>query len=82
MRMPSGYIVKLAHVTLLQAMGKPTPHGPEEMFYVQNVPGSDRIVWLKSLEGAVHLIPLEPSGKWIVNNRIDHHTWNEFHDCL
>ena len=82
MRTPSGCVLKLAHVTLLQAMGKLTPNGPEGMYNVQNVPGSDWIVWLKSLEGAVHLIPLEPSGKWIVNNRIDHHTWNEVHDCL
>ena len=74
MRTPSSYVLKLAHVTFLQVMGKPTPHGSEGMYYVQNIPGSDRIVWLKLLEGAVHLIPLESSGKWIVNNHIDHHT--------
>jgi len=39
-------------------------------------------VWLRSLEGTAHLIPLEPGHRWIVNSRIDYHTWNELNDRL
>lgn len=77
-----GSLHKLAHVTFLHVSGNPTPHGPAGMCFVQLPPQCNRVVWLKSLEGAVHLIPLEPSDKWLINNRIDHQTWNELHDSL
>ena len=44
--------------------------------------GGDYMVWLWSLEGAAHLIAIEPRYRWIVNNRIDYHTWNELNDGL
>ena len=42
----------------------------------------DIVVWLRSLEGMAYLIPLEPGHHWIVNNRIDYHTWNELNNGL
>jgi len=77
-------LYRLAHVSLLQVIGNPTPKGPEGMACVkkrENGTG-DIVVWLRSLEGTAHLIPLEPGHRWIVNNRIDYHTWNELNDGL
>jgi len=37
-------------------------------------------VWVQAIEEAAHLIPLEPSQNWIVNNRVDYHIWNEIND--
>jgi len=52
---------RLAHVSLLQVIGNPTPKGPEGMGYVQRRENGagDIVVWLRSLESMVHLIPLE-----------------------
>lgn len=82
LKVPSGSLLKLAHVTLLEPIGNPTPHGPEGMFAVRKWSDGNKIVWLKCLEGAVHLIPLEPEGQWLVNNRIDHQTWNMYYDLV
>ncbi|KAF8415030.1 hypothetical protein EV426DRAFT_579132 [Tirmania nivea] len=75
-------LYKLGHVTLLDWMGNQTPYGSEGMFYVQEFKrgGGQTIVWLRAIEGAAHLIPLEPERKWIVNNRVDYHVWNEMND--
>jgi len=75
---------RLAHVSLLQVIGSPTPKGPEGIGYVQRRENrtGDIVVWLRSLEGMTHLIPLEPGHRWIANNRIDYHTWNELNDGL
>ena len=73
---------KLAHVTFLDWVGNPTPHGAEGMSRVEAYTGGggQSIVWLSAIEGAVHLIPLEPERNWIVNNRVDYHVWNEMND--
>jgi hypothetical protein len=84
LRGQDGQLYKLAHVSILQVIGNPTPKGPEGMAYVQvrqNQSG-DCVVWLRSLEGVAQLIPVEPNCRWIVNNRIDYHTWNELNDGL
>ena len=72
----------MAHVTLLNWVGNPMPHGPEGMSRVEGYAGvgGQSIVWLCAIEGAVHLIPLEPEWNWIVNNHVDYHVWNEMTD--
>jgi len=74
--------LKLSHVTLLNWAGNPTPHGPEGISRVEGYAGvgGQSIVWLCAIEGAVHLIPLEPEWNWIVNNHVDYHVWNEMTD--
>jgi len=66
---------KLAHVTLLDWVGNPMPHGADGMSRVEACTGGggQSIVWLSAIEGAVHLIPLEPERNWIVNNHVDYH---------
>jgi len=73
---------KLAHVTLLDWVGNPMPHGAEGMSRVEAYTGGggQSIVWLSAIEKAVHLIPLEPERNWIVNNHVDYHVWNEMND--
>ena len=72
-------VYKLSHVTLLDWLGNPTPHGLEGMSRVEGRTGGggDCIVWLRAIEGAVHLIPLESERNWIVNHLVDYHVWNE-----
>jgi hypothetical protein len=38
------------------------------------------VVWLRTIEGAAHLIPVEPERNCIVNKRVDYHVWNEMND--
>ena len=75
-------LYRLAHVTLLDWVGNQMPHGPEGMSYVQEFTsgGGQTVIWLSGIEGAAHLIPLEPERKWIVNNRVDYNVWNEMND--
>jgi hypothetical protein len=75
-------IYKLAHVTRLSWTGNGKPSGAEGMSYVGEVTGGgcQNVVWVHAIEGAVHLIPLEPNRHWIVNNRVDYHVWNEVND--
>ena len=70
-----GELYKLAHVTLLQWVGNPIPHGPEGMSYVESPPmgQGEIVVWIRNIEGAVHLVPLEPNQKWVVNNWVDYY---------
>jgi len=75
-------LFNLAHVTLLNWVGNPMPHGPEGMSRVEGYAGvgGQSIVWPSVIEGAVHLISLESERNWIVNNRVDYHVWNEMND--
>ena len=75
---------KLAHVTLLEWVGNGIPHGPEGMSYVESPPmgQGEMVVWIRNIEGAVHLVPLELNQRWVVNNRVDYHVWNEMNDGL
>ena len=75
-----GKVDKLAHVSLLQVLGDPTPHGPEGMSGVEEFTEGGKVIRLSSLEAAAHLIPLQPARKWIVNNRIDYNAWNAMPD--
>ena len=79
-----GELYKLAHVTILQCAENPIPHGLENMSYVESHSGEKggSVVWVRNIEGAVHLVPLEPERKWVVNNRVDYHVWNEINDGL
>ena len=79
-----GELYKLAHVTIVEWVGNPIPHGPEGMSYVESRPmgEGEMVIGIRNIEGAVHLVPLEPDQKWIVNNRVDYHVWNEMNDGL
>ena len=79
-----GELYKLAHITLLQWVGNPIPHGPEGMSYVESPPmgQGEIVVWIRNIEGVVHLVPLELNHRWVVNNRIDYHVWNKMNDGL
>jgi len=79
-RRRDGALYKLAHVSLLQVIGNPTPYGLEGMSVIEEWVGVYKVVLIRCLEGAAHLVPLEPSQFWIVNNRIDYHTWNTIHN--
>jgi len=69
-------------VILLEWAGNPTPHDPEWMSEVKEFlhGGGQTVVWLRTIEGAVHLIPVESERNWIVHNRVDYHVWNEMND--
>jgi len=56
------------------------PYRPEGMPAVEDFKEGAKVVRLRLLEGAVHLIPIELIRKWIVNNRIDYHTWEALND--
>ena len=70
---------RLAHITLLKVIGSQTPDGPEGMPRVGN-PTKNHVIQITDIEGMAHLIPIEPDNLYLVNNRIDHHTWNDIHD--
>ena len=82
LRGSNGKLHKLAHVALLEWAGNPTPEGPEGMSEVKDLlhGGGQTVVWLRTIEGVAHLIPVEPEPNWIVNNRVDYHVWNEMND--
>ena len=73
-------LYKLVHVSLLQVSGDPTPHRPEGMCGVEEITYGGIVMPLSLLEGPALLIPLEPTQKWIVNNRMDYNAWNTMHD--
>ena len=77
-----GKIYKLAHVTMLEWFGNPIPHGPEGISYIESRPKGEGeiVVGIRNIEVAVHLVSLEPDWKWIVNNHVDYHVWNEMND--
>jgi hypothetical protein len=72
---------RLAHVTMLQCIGKAAAQGVEGMVRV-GWPTAEQslVVRIAEVEGMAHLIPLEPGESWLVNNRIDLHSWNNIYD--
>ena len=68
----------------MEWVGNPIPYGPEGMSYIDSRPmgEGDMVIWIRNIEGAVHLVPLEPDRKWVVNNLLYHHIWNEMNDGL
>ena len=79
-----GELYKLAHVTLLEWVGNAIPHVPEGMSYIESPPMGEGeiVVWIRIIQGAVHLVPLEPNQRWVVNNLVDYHIWNDMNDRL
>ena len=75
---------KLAHVSTVEWVGNPIPHTPEGMSYAESRPmgEGEMVIWTQNIEGAVHLVPLEPDRTWVVNNRVDYHICNEMNDGL
>ena len=70
---------RLAHVSLLKLMGSPTPDGPEGIARV-GTPMKNHVIKITDIEGMAHLIPIDLDNLYLVNNRIDQHTWNDIHD--
>ena len=69
----------LAHISLTKVVGSQAPDGPEGMCRV-GTPMTNHVIRISDIEGMAHLIPIEPDRLYLVNNRIDQHTWNEIHD--
>ncbi|KAF8432802.1 hypothetical protein BGX38DRAFT_1146329 [Terfezia claveryi] len=69
----------LAHVSLMTIVGSLTPDGPEGMVRV-GLPSTDHVIRIADIESMAHLIPIHDEELYIVNNRIDLHTWNDIHD--
>jgi len=69
----------LAHVSLVSIIGSPTPDGPEGMVQV-GLPMRSHVVAVADIQGMAHLVPVNPEELYLVNNRIDVHTWNDIHD--
>ena len=69
----------LAHISLLTVIRSATPDGPEGMVRV-GIPMQNHVICITDIEGMAHLIPVEPGNRYLVNNRIDVHTWNDIHD--
>jgi len=82
LRGKSQEIYKLAHITSLNWTGNGKPGGLERMSFLGKFTAREgqNMVWVQAIEGAAHLIPLEPSRNWIGNNRVDYHVWNEVND--
>jgi len=81
-RRSNAKLYKLAHVIQLEWAGNPMPHVPEGMSEVKEYlhGGVQTGVRLGTIVRAEHLIPVEPEGNWIVNNRVDYYVWNERKD--
>ena len=69
----------LAHISLLKVVGSQIPDGPEGMPRV-GIPMRNYVIPIADIEGIAHLIPIETDRLYLVNNRIDQHTWNDIHD--
>ena len=70
---------RLAHISLLSVVGSPTPDGSEGMVRVGK-PVTNHVVRVADIEGMEHLIPVNPEELYLVNNRVDVHTWNDIHN--
>jgi len=70
---------RLAHISLLMVVGSPTPDGSEGMVRV-GTPLKNHVVRIGVIKEMAHLITINSDNLYLVNNRIDVHTWNEIHD--
>ena len=68
-------------MTMLQCIGKVATQGVEGMVRI-GWPTVEQslVVRMAQVEGMAHLIPLEPGESCLVNNRIDHQSWNNVYD--
>jgi len=72
---------RLAHMTMLQCIGKAAAQGVEEMVRVGWPMVEQSLgVSIAQVEGIAHLIPLDPGESWLVNNRIDFQSWKNIYD--
>ena len=81
-KIPGGdQIYRLVHVTLTSLVGPKTMSNEEGMIKVGLTEWAKNVVVRASdIGGMVHLIPIEKDRLWLVNNRIDLHTWNLLYD--
>jgi len=76
-------VFKLCHCTLTESVSGNYPTQEEGMITLQwkrcqgNV-----VVDMSRIEGVAHLVPIEPEGRWLHNNRIDLKAWNEIYDHM
>jgi len=70
---------RLAHISLITVVGSPTPNGSEGIVGV-GTPVKNHVVRIGDIEGMAHLITINPDNLYLVNNRIDVHTWNKIHN--
>ena len=70
---------RLAHISLLKVMESLTPDGPEGMARIRT-PMKNHVIKITDIEGMAHLIPIDPDNLYLMNNRIDQHTWNDLYD--
>ena len=70
---------RLVHISLLKVIVVQTPDGPEGMARVGTAM-KNHVIPITDIEGMVHLIPIEPDNLYLLNNRIDQHTWNDIHN--
>ena len=70
---------RLAHVSVLSVVGSPMPCGPEGMIRI-STPIKNHVIGITGIEGMAHLILVDPGKLYLINNRIDVHTWNNIHD--
>jgi len=76
---PANTCYRLAHVSLLTIVGSPMPDGSEGMIWVGK-PMKSHVIRLVDIEGMAYLVIVNPEELYLVNNRIDVHTWNDIHD--
>ena len=70
---------RLAHISLLSVVGSATPDGSEGMVRVGKGV-TKHVVRVADMEGMAHLIPVNPEQLYLVNERVDVHSWNDIHD--
>jgi len=73
---------EVALVKLLRVKGSRRPHSEEGMIRMEWIDGERGVHFIRisDMERMAHLIPLEKGKVWLVNNRIDFHTWNELYE--
>ena len=74
-------VYRLAHISSTTIVGGRSIDNDEGMIRVRlSYPPKNKIVRIGDLRGMVHMIPVEPSGVWVINNRIDLYSWNLLYD--
>ena len=74
-------VYRLVHITPTFVIGPKTISNEEGIIKVGWKERTKNVVVRASdIQGMVHLIPVEKDRVWLVNNRIDLHTWNLLYD--
>ena len=79
-----GRLYILVHVTVLESVGNPLPNGAQWMSDLESpsIGQGEIVVWIRNIEGAVHLVQLKPKQRWVVNNHVDYHVLNQMNNGL